>query len=436
MNPTIFVNGKPYPLLSDLRFEILMHFPRDVALFDMGTTPATEVEVTELGVTRKKLLPHGHYSAFSRVREGFRPHFSPACAFVMNLPPGTTSAMLRDFFGKFDRVRHAEVFCFADGVSSSRGWVSFHNPSALLRIPKVLDFSDNAGTAHILVELSDKVPESREKVIEAPRHEDRRGGEYGSSLHVDAARRPAPLSSLPSDYSTHTPSRLPASPAPDAVNRPSGLRNKAFKGPAMSPMERERTNERGDFPVERGYKKRRFFIVHVCDEEARNAVHDRCFTPQFQADRLFSTGDEELLLIFTVNNKSLFFGMAKLLPRKRGPPMSKLPLQWISSFLYAPVSEVERDAGSLLALNGAEVPYDLGQRIASYLEMYTERPEVGLSPVDRRPMHTMKSPAGDGPRRGRGRGYHSGRGRGLPVGGREPRPIGDDIGPRRPRNGM
>lgn len=160
----VFVNGERHPLLEDFRLALPPTFPEGTVLFDPSYVPARRVPLgtsgDELGVTRRKLLPNGHYHAFFEdSTSGALYPFSrgSACVYVMNLPFNTTPEMLGHFFESFGKLALANVEHGRTTPCNGHGWVQMLKPEIALEVPRVMEFFPKH---YIYTELSDRDPAS------------------------------------------------------------------------------------------------------------------------------------------------------------------------------------------------------------------------------------------------------------------------------------
>lgn len=169
MNFTVNINGVTYPLLKDLRFFMLEYFSHDYVLYDLQHVPPTVVEVyvdgPEAGITKRKLLPNGNYSAaIRRFDSALYPSHPPVCLYVLGLPPSTTNSTLWSIFSKFGDVKEAEVFQnFRSNCCNGRGYVEYYDPTTVLVVPKVISFGSRLPLNEIFVEVGYQLPERREE---------------------------------------------------------------------------------------------------------------------------------------------------------------------------------------------------------------------------------------------------------------------------------
>lgn len=417
----MYVNGKPFPLRADLRFAFYQYFSSDHALFEMKSIPPREVPLSESdserGFTVKKLLPNGKYFAgvkeerFSDEIYGLRcfTPSTPVCLFVVNLPPTTTSLMLQQLIEKFETVSKAHVLFNSEGECNGRGWVTLCNPFAIASIPRLIEFTPAFPGVYVQAEFGYRVPD---EIIEPPGEKTSYLGSSlphrGSETHVDASGShhypysddvlssslpgsfpaaitpPSPLTGSFRQESAYSPHSFGGSKSitngsllhSDAQQR--RLPHMGYDTPSSpdqcghdtsfggSPFLNRMISSRNDSSY--GLTNDKYFIVHLTKDEACKAVEDRCFYPNFCTDCLVSSSSGNAMLLITIHNNSLFFGLARCITQNRVRAREVCMLQWVYMHLSAPVKRFEMEAGSSLSVSGAELPPFIAGKIISFMK--------------------------------------------------------------------
>ncbi|KAH9586530.1 hypothetical protein LSM04_007898 [Trypanosoma melophagium] len=379
----VYVNGEKMSLLEDGRLALYRRFPMGAVLYDPSEFPPCEVplctDVTEHGITSRRLIPYGHYEAYlpdDTTGELLPLTGESMCVYVMNLPPNTTAEMLGRYFETFDMVAEADIFTTASGVCSGRGWVILQDPTKLLLIPPLLEFFPRY---FIRTALSDKAP-MRTTLQSIPSPGIPMIGSVGNSYADPSFNR--------NRGGNHKRS-----------NGIGGYNNSSATAPKPpAPLT-------GNVLTASTY----YFVAFIQKNEIEKSVESGVFWPSPANRRAFySTLDRGLvIIIFVLQEYSAIFGYARLLPQrdKNNGGSSACPIEWMKHHVFIQEEDMRYIQSVPISRIGDGIPLkpEIGDSICQLADQFpslTNIPEgLGYHPSNGR--HVMRGPAaaaaGSGP---------------------------------------